>query len=270
MYTVKQFFQLVYPIINQHGVSYAVGPNSFIALVNLGLNMIYNYEWMHWSRQHRKDLFNMNDAQQWALLSRWPIRKIDKFWWGDWKDVDKVWLDKCYCNLNLPDKNIIKPCCECNCTLPCKPLELNEILPQNKLCANQYQISWSFIAWMWWFDWRIVKVDLWNQQVSDLWMSYFCGPVKMEKFSDIIPLPDSFIHVLSWIVWASVIPQQGIARQQEDLTYYSLYRKELDYLRKHDTIAPETVELPDNWMPWSEIPWQQWQEFYSVNLGNGW
>ena len=38
---------------------------------------------------------------------------------------------------------------------------------------------------------------------------------------------------------------QGIARQQEDLTYFSLYRKELDYLRKHDTIVPEEIQIPD-------------------------
>ena len=270
MYTVKQFYQMVYPILNQHGVSYAVWPNNLIHLVNMGLNMIYNYEWMHWSWEHRKDLFNMNERSQWALLSRRPVRKIDKFWWGNWKDVDKVWLDKCYCNLNLPDKEIISPCCECNCTVPCEPLDLKQILPQNKLCAYQYQISWSFIAWMWWLDWRIVKVDLWDLHIDDLWMSYFCWPVKMEKFSDIIPLPDSFIQVLVWIVWATVIPQQWIARQQEDLTYYSLYRKELDYLRKQDTIVPETVEIPDNALPGNEIPGYQWQQFYTVNLGNTW
>lgn len=266
MYTVKQFLTLVYPILGQHGISYAAWANSIIWVVNMGIDMIYNYEGMHWSWQHRKDLFNMNDRQQGALLSRWPVRKIDKFWWGRWTDVDKVGLDQCYCDMNLPEKDVIRPCCECNCETPCTPLELKQILPQNKLCAWQYQISGSFIAWMWWLDWRIVKVDLWNQTVSDLWMSYFCWPIKMEKFSDIIPLPDSFIQVLAWIVWAFFIPQQGIARQQDDLSLYSLYRKELDYLRKHDTIVPETIELPDNMMPGSEIPWQQGQQFTSVNV----
>ena len=69
---------------------------------------------------------------------------------------------------------------------------------------------------------------------------------------------------------STVIPQQWIARQQEDLTYYSMYRKELDYLRKQDTIVPETLEIPDNGMPGNEIPWYEWQQFYSVNLGNTW
>lgn len=267
MYNVKQFCTLVYPIVNQHGVSYAVGPNSIIGLVNMWINMIYNYEWMHWSWQHRKDLFKMNEKSQGALLSRWPIRKIDKFWWGNWKDVDKIWTDACFCNLNLPDKDIIPACCECNCTQPCRPLNLKQILPQNKLCANQYQISGSYIAGMWGLDWRIVKVDLWEEIVDDLWMTYYCWPVKVEKFTDIIPLPDSFIQVLAWIVWASVVPQQGIARQQEDLTYYSLYRKELDYLRKHDTIVPEQLEIVDNAMPWNTQLEAAPQPFYSVNVG---
>jgi len=33
-----------------------------------------------------------------------------------------------------------------------------------------------------------------------------------------------------------------------------MYRKELDYLRKQDTIVPETLEIPDNGMPGNEIP----------------
>lgn len=53
------------------------------------------------------------------------------------------------------------------------------------------------------------------------------------------------MHILMWIIAATVIPMYGVARQQEDLTWYSLYRKELDYLRKHDTIAPEQVQIAD-------------------------
>lgn len=269
MYTVKQALSLCWPMISQHWASYAVWPNQFINLANMAINMIYNYEWMHWSRQHRKDLFNMNERSQWALFTRWPVRKIDKFRWGNWKDVDKVWLDQCYCNMNLPDKELISPCCECNCTQPCSPLDLKQILPQNKLCAMEYQISGSPIAGMWWFDWRIVKVDLWDLKINDLRVTYFCWPVKMEKFSDIIPLPDSYMQVFAWIVAAHVVPMYWVARQQEDLTYYSLYRKELDYLRKHDTIVPEELVLPNNWLNETSL-WWEFQTFTSVNIGNQW
>lgn len=244
MYTVKQLMDITYPMIGQAWVSYAVWRNNFIHLVNHAINMVYNYEGMHWSWQHRKDLFNMNKQSQWALFSRWPVRKIDKFWAGNWTDVDKVGIDPCFCNMNLPDK-VIPACCDCYCTTPCQPLNLVQVLPQNQLCAGQYQVSGWGIAGMWGTDQRIIKVDLGGLQVDDLWVTYFCGPVKMEKFSDIIPVPDSFIHVLAWIIAATVVPMQGIARQQEDLTYFSLYRKELDYLRKHDTIVPEEIQIPD-------------------------
>ena len=266
MYTVKELMSMTRPLINQHWATYAVGANQFIHLVNTALNMIYNYEGMHWSWEHRKDLFNMNWQNQWALLSRRPVRKIDKFWTSNWTDVDKIWLDKCYCNMNLPDK-IITPCCECNCVEECHPLDLKEILPQNKLCAMEYQISWSFIAGMWWLDGRIVKVDVGTLQVYDLWMTYFCGPVKMEKFSDIVPLPDSFMHVAMWIIAALVIPMYWIARQQEDLSLYSLYRKELDFLRKQDTIFMEKLILPDNHMPDVNgfIPKNEWNDITGFN-----
>lgn len=267
MYTVKQLFSMAYPLIGQHGASYAVWSNQFIHLVNMAVAMIYDYEGMHWSRQHRKDLFNMNEQSQWALFSRRPVRKIDKFWYWNWKDVDKVWLDPCYCNMNLPEKTI-KPCCDCNCVEECQPLDLKEILPQNKLCAFEYQISWSPIAWMGWMDWRIIKVDLWNLAPNDLWVTYFCWPVKLEKFDDIVPLPDTYMQVAVWIIAALVLPMYGIARQQEDITYYSLYRKELDYLRKHDTIVMEQIVLAENHMPDvnSFLPSNNWSGFSSLNI----
>ena len=249
MYTVRDAFKFCYPLIWQAWASYAVWPNQFLYLMNHAINMIYNYEGMHWTRQHRKDLFNMNWQSQGALLSRRPVRKIDKFRTAWWKDIDKIWLDSCYCNMNLPDK-VIWACCECSCPLPCKPLDLMEILPQNNLCANSYQISWSYVPGMWGLDWRIVKVDTGNTPINDLRMTYFCGPIKMEKFDDIVPLPDSFMHVLWWIIAALVIPMTGAWRQQEDLSYYKLYRNELDYLRKHDTIVPESIDVSDIWLPW--------------------
>lgn len=67
----------------------------------------------------------------------------------------------------------------------------------------------------------------------------------MEKRNDIVPVPDSYVHVLAWIIAATVVPMVGVSRQQEDLTYFSLYRKELDYLRKHDTIVPEEISRTD-------------------------
>lgn len=272
MYTVKQLMSMTRPLINQHGASYAVWPNNFIHLVNMAVSMIYDYEGMHRSRQHRKDLFNMNKEHQWALFSRWPVRKIDKFRWGNWKDVDKVGIDNCFCNMNLPDK-VIPACCNCNCTHECQPIDLQEILPQNQLCGMQYQISWSAIAWMWGMDWRIIKVDLWNLEVDDLRVTYFCWPVKLEKFDDIVPLPDTYMQVAVWIIAALVLPMYGVARQQEDLTYYSLYRKELDYLRKHDTIVMEKIHLPENHLPdinWF-LPANNWKWlFTSIENVNPW
>lgn len=49
------------------------------------------------------------------------------------------------------------------------------------------------------------------------------------------------MHVLGWIIAAMVVPLRGAARAQEDLNLHSLYRKELDYLRKIDNIHPKEV-----------------------------
>lgn len=246
MYTVKEAFNFTYFLLWQQGLSRLVWPHNFMYLINWAVSMVYNYNWHTRSWSHRKDLFNLNKQWQWVLLSRWPIRTVDKFWTWDWTDVDFLKEDACEwaCNMNLPDKTI-RPCCECNCTKPCKPLDLKQIHPQNQLCAWQYQISWSFVPWMGWFDWRLVKVDLWNVQPELLWMTYYCWPIKLEKYDDIVPLPDSFMPVLWWIIAALVVPPRWAARQQEDLNYYSLYRKELDYLKALDNIYPTEVAMPE-------------------------
>lgn len=81
----------------------------------------------------------------------------------------------------------------------------------------------------------------------------------MEKFDDVVPLPDSFMHVVAWIIAGTVVPLAGTARQQEDLNYYSLYRKELDYLRKADNIVPKRIELDRPVVPtYAPMPQSNW------------
>ncbi len=256
-YTVREAFHFATTALGSHGLSRLVGPNNFMYLINQAVNMVYNYNWYTWTWTHRKDLFDLKKWSLWVLLSRWPVRTIDKF--RTWKrtDVDKLQEDECEraCKLELPDW-VIKPCCECNCIAPCKPLDLKEIQPQNQLCAWQYQISWSYIPWMWWMDWRIVKVNLWNIEPELLWMTYYCWPVKLETYDDIVPLPDSFIHVLWWIIAALVVPPRWAARSQEDLSYYSLYRKELEYLKALDNIYPKEVNLAQAIDARTVTPWQ--------------
>lgn len=239
-YTVKEALNFVYPHIWQNGASRLINTNQIMFAMNHALNMIYNYEWYIWSWTQRKDAFAMNWTVG-SLLSRWPVRKVDKFWTTKFTDVDRISEDPCVCPID-PPADLVKPCCECSCkaTAQCKPLILDQILPQNNLCDNQYQISWSFTAGQGGLDGRILKVKL-AEPTDVLWVSYFAGPVKLEKLTDIVPLPDSYMHVLGWIIAAMVVPLWGASRAQEDLNLHSLYRKELDYLRKIDNIHPKEV-----------------------------
>lgn len=257
MYTVRQAYEFLYPMINQHGATRLVWPNNFIPLINHAIAMVYNYEWYIRSFTHRKDLFHMANKTQWVLASRRPVRVIDKFWAGPWKDVYNIQKDECYCNFKLPDK-AIKACCECGCIEECEPLPLKKILPHNKLCAGQYQVAWGFVPWQGGLDGRIVHVDT-GKPVEALWMSYFCWPVPMQTFDDIIPLPDAFVPILALIMAAIVLPNHWASRQQEDLNYYSLYRKELDYLKKVDNINPVTLDFKYEYdTPSTPAPFTTW------------
>lgn len=241
-YTVKEAIQFAYPIVGQHWVSRLIGTNNLMMLVNQAISMIYNYWGFHiWSWAHRSDAFVLDGKETWTLLSRRPVRKVDKFWTSAYRDIDKITEDPCVCPTPTPETPV-QPCCVCNCTRPCEPLVLDEILPQNQLCAGQYQISWGFTPWQWGMDGRLVRVNTWKP-VEVLWMTYFAWPLKLEKFTDLVPLPDSIVYLIWWIIWAMTIPMRWAARSQEDLNLMSLVRKELDALRAIDNIYPKRLKF---------------------------
>lgn len=115
--------------------------------INHAINMIYNYEGYIWTWSHRKDAFVMNTETTGSLLTRRPVRKVDKFRTSRYTDVDKIKEDPCVCPVN-PPSDLVRPCCDCNCTAPCDPFLLDQILPQNQLCAGQFQISGGFVPGM--------------------------------------------------------------------------------------------------------------------------
>jgi len=202
MYTAKDVLWFAYMLISQHWATAWIWANNFLFALNSALNQIYNYWWYMRSRQHFKDSFTTNWSQMVTLVSRHPIQTVDKFW--TWPRTDVDWaITPWWCNCpQLP--NLEWSCwCSCWCTVECKPLWMNKIMPQNQLCPWDYQISWSEIKWMWWMDGRIVKAYL-PCNVNRVWMTYYRWPKHITNFDEVVPLPDSFVHILwrmiAWIL----------------------------------------------------------------------
>jgi len=247
-YTVREWLHFVYWLIWQVGATAQLNANSFLMYTNSALNMVYNYQWYIWTRQHYKDVFNLSseDWTEYKTLTREPVAKIDKFYVFNWQDVENpvqpatTWTPTdCWDCENLPWIT----CYETNCCYndpPCKSLDLFENLPHNELCANQYAVTWSEIKGMGWYEWRIIHVKL-KYPTSGLWVTYYRGVRHMKTFEDILPIPDAFITPRAYYVAWHITPLYGIMAQQQDLNFMSIARKELDSLKMADNIFHENI-----------------------------
>ena len=65
----------------------------------------------------------------------------------------------------------------------------------------------------------------------------------MVSFDDILPFPDSFITARAYFVAWSITPMYGIMMQQQDLSYISIARKELDSLKMWDNIFHDNIRF---------------------------
>lgn len=256
MYVVKDFLHFLYPLIWQNWVTRLAWSDDLYFLTNQAINEIYNFQpekadhRFHWSWTHRKDLFHMSADKKWmwVCFTRRPVRMVDEFWTSKRNDVYDLQEDKCYCDMNLPEDTwIIKSCaCECDCFVPCESIELKQIRPHANLCPWTFQIAWWFTKWMWWLDWQIVRVNTWINQDIWLWMTYYCWPTKVSKPDDQVPIPDSFMHLAAKIIAANCMPMTWEQREQDDLQYYSTFRREMECLVKQDPEFPKFVETKSN------------------------
>lgn len=256
MYVVKDFLHFLYPLIWQNWVTRLAWSDDLYFLTNQAINEIYNFQperadhRFHWSWTHRKDLFHMSEDKKWmwVCFTRRPVRMVDEFWTSKRNDVYDLQEDKCYCDMNLPEDTwIIKSCaCDCDCFAPCEPIELKQIRPHANLCPWTFQIAWWFTKWMWWLDWQIVRVNTWLNQDVWLWMTYYCWPTKVSKPNDQVPIPDSFMHLAAKIIAANCMPMTWEQREQDDLQYYSTFRREMECLVKQDPEFPKFVETKSN------------------------
>lgn len=236
-YTARDALKFAYVHLSQHGATRALWVSNFMYALNGAINHVYNYEWYVWSWQHVKDAFTLTWKKHLRLVTRWPIQVVDKFRTWERKDVMGT-ASPCDCP-SIEDDSI--SCwCECFCPSECKDLPMVRIHPSNQLCPGEYKVNGSEIKGMWWLQWRIMEVYL-PYDVTWLWVTYYRGPKHVTKRDDIIPVPDNFIHIIWYIIAAQCVPLYGIMMQQQDLNYWSIARKELDYLKKQDNIFPHKM-----------------------------
>ena len=250
-YTARDALKFAYPLLSQHGATRAIWGNSFFYSLNTAINFIYSYNGYIRSRQHVKDAFVITGKKHMKLITRWPVATVDKFFLSQWKDVDGT-IRPCDCADDLPDDTYTCPC-EIPCNWPeCQPIKMRRVLPQNVLCENEYQVSWSEIKWMWGLDWRIIKVNLADvTNVNSLFVTYYRGPKHITGRDDIVPIPDSFMHILWYIIAAHTVPLYGIMMAQQDLNYRSIARKELDFMKMADNVFPDSTRFDPSY-PFAE------------------
>ena len=75
----------------------------------------------------------------------------------------------------------------------------------------------------------------------------------MKTFDDIIPLPDTFMHVFGLVCAALIAPIYGAMMQQQDMNRRAIARKELDNFKAADNIAPREIRFDNNY-PFEQTP----------------
>ncbi len=243
-YTVRDALKFVYPIVWQHWATRAVGANQFIFAANHALNMIYNYQWFIWSWQHMKDIFILpsGNPQALRLVTRQPINTVDKFFSSNWNDIENS-LRPCECEFDIED---VVCWTGCDCEPACTPVKLKKIRPQNSLCAGEFKVAWSELAGAGWLNGRIIHVYL-QHPVEQLRVTYWRGVKHVTTFDEIVPLPDSFMTAFGYFIASIIVPMYGIMMQQQDLTYSSLARKQLDELKMADNDFPPEVRFNEEY-----------------------
>lgn len=250
MYTLREWLKFAYPLIWQAWATASIGTEQFLATANSALNMIYNYQWYDWSWQHTKALFHLSspDKTQWKLLTKYPVKKVDKFYSTRWQDVESC-ASACNIDCDIKDPELV---CEMNCwdcIANCSNLEMVWILPNDQLCVWQYQIwGGNFFTELWWQQWKIIRASL-KKWVDTLWLTYFRWVDHLKSFDDIIPLPDSYMTARAYFLAWYVVPLYWIMMQQQDLNYHSIARKELDSLKMGDNIRHDKVRFADDKYP---------------------
>lgn len=239
--TARQLLQSAYPMLWKHWATFAMGSNSFLEILNTVLEQIYNYEWYIWSWQHYREAFTNLSGDPLQLVTSFPIWKIDKFW--TWKMQPVVWqLTFCDCPVPEPDPcgPYIPACTNCYCD-SCSAEDWAEILPNNQLCAGQYQVWGSTVKGMGWLNGTVVRVKP-SRATDALWLTYYRYFNRITSFDDIILLPPGFRPAFIYAIWALVIGAwYNQYRQGQDINYYELFNREMERLKKADNIFPKDL-----------------------------
>lgn len=239
-WTARDALQYVYPILTQYGANHALGNETFLHMLNIGLAFIRSHKWYRRTWQHRKDNFTSLQDNPYRLITTRPIRDIDNFYCGEMLRRDGFKENILCTDCDIPQW-YCAPCTPCGCKW-CKPMDVKEVLPSSELCPWEYAITWSNFEGMWWFWWQIIRI-LPKNEVDSLWVTYYREFSPVKSFDDQMPIPISFMHVLAEIMSAYTMWRYWQFRIGEDNNFFTLARIQLDELFEADQQNPREINL---------------------------
>ena len=249
-FKARDALRFVWPHIWQYWAIYSYWTDNFLYLLNTCVEMVYWENWFLWSWEHIKEAFtNYTPDADWVitLITTYPIVEIDKFRTGKMTPINWV-ASACDCPQPVPNpcpETVPQHhCCGCHsCYCECTNWEehtYTKVLPQNKLCSGEYQVSGWDNPWMWWLSWRIIKV---KPHCNTAWLrvTYYRGPNFIKTFDDIVPLPQSRVATVLPFLMASFV---NIDRSA---FFAWLYAKKIADLKNQDNIFPKTMVFDPNY-----------------------
>lgn len=246
-FKARDALRFVRPFIWQYWAIYSFWSDNFLYLLNTCIDMVYGENWYLWSWEHTKESFpNLTPDADWVitLVTKYPIVAVDKFFTGNMLPMN--WVASA-CDCPDPDPNPCLPyvpdwaCCSSYCVCTCwEEHEYTKVLPQNKLCAGEYQVSWWDNPWMWGLNGRVIRVKPLGP-VTWFWVTYYRWPNFITNFDEIVPLPKDWVSTVLPFLLASMINVDRSA------FFSALYTKKITDLKNQDNIFPKKMVFDPNY-----------------------
>lgn len=206
-------------------VTLAVWKNSLIWAIEEWLCQIHALTKNEGWKVKTEVTFNDMRETIYDFKTAYPIESVIWIWWWD-KQVIKNFLTE---EFQLQDFEDWYTYCDVYCpgSIVTQRHNYVEVSPWKKLMPGEYKISWG--CWRWGKFWSYVEFNPACEnkcKPCDCWwfIEYYASYKQITSLDDIIDLPYQYFPVLSYFVWASIVPWLESYAAWTDVNWITIWR----------------------------------------------
>lgn len=228
---------------------------SIIMQINFCLTEIYARatRLRHWQIKSERFDKRVWWEQIYRLVTRYPIIQIAWIYNADYTTIEKQDVRKdcawnceecestCWCwELEEVWCSCSVECNECDCQNECKKFsDMTIVAPWTPIAAWQYTIWW----WkFWWWTYGNVLYVKPLVGMNSVYVSYYSFFNYLTCLDDVIPLPDSYLAALNYLVTWYIVPAASNYRTWDEKFFIEQGLRLLDEVDKYNNHAPQFIQ----------------------------